>query len=82
MVAVKLYVKIFEVPCMLFKDPCNEFLRLYFELIGLQLYWGAMGVICAAIDYLLAYQSKKAHKYVCLDVFYQMPAVQWSIGIR
>jgi hypothetical protein len=71
----------FEVAFVFDADLLDQPLRRNAELLGLQHRCGAVRVVRADIDALIAAQALKAHPDVGLDVFEQVPEMDRSIRI-
>ncbi len=81
-IIIELHQEIGEIGAMLGADTLDQLLRRYPVLLGAQHDGGAMGIIGADIDALMAPQLLEAHPDIGLDVFHHMAQVKGAVGIR
>ena len=81
-IAVKFYMEILKIFLVLFIEFCNQFFRLNAKFRSLYFNRSPMSIISAAIYNIFAYKPQKPYKYVCLNIFYKVPHMDWPVCIR
>ena len=74
-------VEVGEVACMRCAVLLHEFLRVAIEALSEQHHRGAMAVVCAAVDALVAAHALEPHPDIGLDVFEQVSDVNLATCI-
>jgi len=81
-IIVKANMKLRKIGAMFPVSPGNQFFRRDAFILGAQHDGGAVGIIGANINGLMALHLLKAHPYIRLNVFHQVAEMNGAIGVR